>query len=460
MAEAEEYRDALTAARDHALEWTDSLPGRPVTPRAGIDEILSGLDDLPEGPTAAGEVIDELARIVEPGLAGHGSGRFYGFVIGGAQPAAIGADWLVAAWDQNSAMLPTTPGTCAVELVAARWLLEALDLPRDSSVGFVTGAQMANFTGIVVGRDALLRRAGWDIAKGLTGGPRIRVLAGAELHSTAVQALRYAGLPEAELLDVDRAGTVRPEALSAALAAQPEVPTLLLLQAGNIHSGASDPFADLIPLAHEHGAWVHVDGAFGLWKAASPSLRPLVDGVELADSWATDAHKTLNVPYDSGVIVVRDAGAHRAAMSVHAPYLADFGAEEAAPFEYVPELSRRARGVPVWAALRAMGRSGVVDLVDRLHAHAVALADGIGAIPGVEILNDVVFTQVAIGFDSDARARAVADAVLAEGDVWMSGSQWHDRDILRASVSNWRTGPEDVERGIAAVRRAVEATAD
>ena len=446
---------AFSRAAERAGAWLGSLDSRPVTPEVLHEAVENALGELPDGPTDDAEVIDLLAEAVEPGLAAMGSGRWFGFVMGGAYPVSIAADWLVSTWDQNAGMLATTPGVVAAERVAARWLLELLGLPEDASVGFVTGATTANFVGILVGRDELLRRSGWDHDSGLAGGPSIRVLAGAEVHISPLQALRYAGLPQPELLDVDAQGRVLPATLEAALAADPDRPTLVLLQAGDIHSGDSDPFAALIPIANRYPTWVHVDGAFGLWQAASPSLRHLTAGLELADSWATDAHKTLNVPYDCGIVIVRDATAHRAAMSMHAPYL--FEEEEANPYELVPEMSRRARGVPVWATLRALGRRGVAELVDRLHLRARQLADGIGALPGARVLNDVVFTQVCVAFEDDARTRAIVEALLAEGEVWISGSEWHGRPILRISVSNWATSEDDVARAIAAVARAAEA---
>lgn len=446
----------LDHAADRARDWLGSLATRPVTPQATHEAIEAALGDLPDGPTDDADTIDLLADAVEPGLAAMGAGRWFGFVIGGAHPVSIAADWLVSAWDQNAGMLPTTPGVVAAERVAGRWLLDLLRLPPESSVGFVTGATTANLTGILVGRDELLRRSGWDHDLGLAGGPAIRVLAGAEVHVSPLQALRYAGLPQPELLDVDAQGRVLRSALEDALAAEPDRPTLILLQAGDIHSGDSDPFATLIPIARRYPTWVHVDGAFGLWQAASPSLRHLTEGLELADSWATDAHKTLNVPYDCGIVIVRDADAHRRAMSMHAPYL--FGEEEAQPYELVPEMSRRARGVPVWAMLRTLGRQGVIDLVDRLHLRARQLADGIRVLPGARVLNDVVFTQVCVAFSDDARTDAIVAAILEEGEVWMSGSRWHGQAVLRISVSNWSTSEDDVARSVAAVSRAVGRT--
>ncbi|GAA1701427.1 aminotransferase class V-fold PLP-dependent enzyme [Microbacterium sediminicola] len=455
---ASDFTPALDRAHAHARDWIASLGTRQVTPRRGGATIRNALGELPDTPTPAATVIDDLAAVVEPGLGAHGSGRFFGFVFGGGQPAGVAADWLVSAWDQNTGVLAAAPGAAEVERAAGRWLVDLLGLPATSSVGFTTGATTANLTGVLVGRDQLLRRAGGDPARGLAGGPRIRVLAGEDVHTSVLLALRYAGLPQPEVVAVDDQGRVRTDALEASLADAPSTPTLLLLQAGDLHSGASDPFAELIPIAHRHGAWVHVDGAFGLWQAASPSLRHLAAGVELADSWATDAHKTLNVPYDCGVVIVRDPAAHRAAMSIDAPYFAGFGDEFGNPYDFVPELSRRARGLPVWATLRAMGRTGVVDLIDRLAARAHEFAAGIRGIPGAQILNDVVFTQVTLAFEDDERTRAITRAILAEGDVWMSGSVWRGRAVLRISVSNWQTSTADVERGLAAIRRAVALT--
>ena len=452
----------------HAHAWLDSVPGRRVGPSADAAALAAALArPLPEGPLAAGAVVDELAAAVEPGLMAFGSGRFFGWVVGGTQPAPLAADWLVSAWDQNAGMLAMSPGLTAVEDVAGRWLLELWGLPSTADVGFVTGATSANLTCLAAARRQVLATAGWDCeAQGLAGGPRVRVLVGAERHVSVDLALRYLGLGAAECVAVDTQGCIDPAALAGALAdpARANEPTIVVLQAGNIHSGAADPMRATIEAAHTAGAWVHVDGAFGLWAASTPTLRPQLDGVELADSWASDAHKTLNVPYDCGVAVVADPRALRSAMGAHAAYLDDFlvgdagsggGHVLADPVDTTPEMSRRARGVPVWAALRACGRLGIVARVDGLVTHARALAAGIGALPGAEVLNDVVFTQVCVAFGTDARTRAVIDALLAGGEVWMSGSRWHERDVLRISVSNWATTPDDVARAIAAVRAAL-----
>ena len=446
----------LARAHEHALAWLESLEDRPVSARSDADAVGTALGrTLPEGPTPAEEVVDLLAAACDPGLVAMPSGRFFGFVTGGAQPAALAADWLVSAWDQNAILRKVTPAAAAVEELAAVWLLDLLGLPPGSGVGFVTGATMANFTGIAAARDELLRVAGWDLARGLAGAPAIRVLAGRERHASVELALRYLGLPAPVLVDVDEQGRVRPDALRRALGEEPDRPTIVLLQAGNLHSGAFDPFEECIAMSHEQGAWVHVDGAFGLWAAVSPSYRHLTEGVGLADSWATDAHKTLNVPYDSGIVAVRDQAALNAAMGAQGDYFIPDAAGD--PIDRVPEMSRRSRGVPVWAALRAYGRTGVVEMVERLCRHARTFADALAEMPGVEVLNDVVFTQVCVSFGSDERTLAVVERMLAEGIAWTSGSRWRGRAVLRIAVSNAGTTDEDVARSIDALRAAAGA---
>lgn len=456
-AKPDAYGPALDRARRHVDTWLDSMADRPVPPRAAADEVAAALGArLPDGPTDPAEVVDLLACEVEPGLMAIPSGRFFGWVMGGTLPAALAADWMVSAWDQNTGMRYPTPGTAAVEQVAAGWLLDLLGLPAGSDVGFVTGATMANFAGLAAGRGHVLTEAGWDLDRdGLCGGPRVNVLVGEDRHSTVDLSLRYLGLGAPTPVAVDDQGRLRVDALAEGLA-RVDGPTIVALQAGNLHSGAFDPFDDAVPLAHDHGAWVHVDGAFGLWAAASPSSRHLVSGHSGADSWATDAHKTLNTPFDCGMAVVAQPRALRAAMGARASYFINAAADDgpADPFAMVPETSRRARGVPAWAALRSLGRSGVVDLVDGLVAHARRFAEGLAAIDGAEVLHDVVFTQVCVSFGSDERTRAVTERLLADGTAWMSGSRWHDRDVLRVSVSNWSTDEDDVERSLDAVRRA------
>jgi glutamate/tyrosine decarboxylase-like PLP-dependent enzyme len=448
------YDAVLDRAAAHARAWLTDVPTRSVPPKITCDDIVEALGgDLPDGPTDPAAVIDLLAERIEPGLMAMPSGRFFGWVIGGTLPAALGADWLVSAWDQNTGMRFATPGTTGTEEAAAAWLLDLLGLPKTSDVGFVTGGTMANFTGLSAGRQQVLTAAGWDLNRdGLTGAPRVTALVGEDRHSTIDLTLRYLGLGLPTTVAADEEGRIRPDALAEALD-RVDGPTIVALQAGNLHSGAFDPIGECADLAHEKGAWVHVDGAFGLWAAASPQLRHLVEGLDRADSWATDAHKTLNTPYDCGIAIVRDPAPLRAAFSVQASYFINPD-PKGDPFDKGPELSRRARGVPVWAALRSLGRSGVTDLVDGLVANAHAIADGIASIPTAEILNDVVYTQVSVAFGSDERTRDVTQRLLGDGTAWMSGSRWQGRDVLRVSVSNWSTDADDVAASVDAVRRA------
>ena len=448
---------ALDHANRHANRWLDSLATRPVPPRASAEEVAEALGtELPAGPTQASDVIDLLASACEPGLTAMPSGRFYGFVIGGAHPAALAADWLVSAWDQNAALRAVTPAHAAVEDVASSWLLDLLGLPETSGVGFVTGATMSNFTCLAAARDAVLRRAGWDVsANGLSGSPRVRVLVGAQRHDTVDLALRYLGLGAPEPVTTDDQGRIVPGALADALGQLPQgTPAIVVLQAGNLHSGAFDPFTEAIAVAHSHGAWVHIDGAFGLFAAASPATRHLTAGYDRADSWTTDGHKTLNVPYDCGIAIVADRDALRAAMTMGATpyYIKDAAGGDSSAT--VPEGSRRSRVVPVWAVLRALGRQGVADLIDGFCRHAKAFADGIATIDGAHVENDVVFTQVCASFGSDERTAEVSRRLMADGTAWMTGSRWHDKAVLRIAVSNWSTTDEDVASSLAALRRA------
>ncbi|MBG6212339.1 glutamate/tyrosine decarboxylase-like PLP-dependent enzyme [Cryobacterium sp. CAN_C3] len=462
-AQPDAYTAALERAMVHAQTWLASLPSRPVGPRVDADTLAAlSAGPLSFSPTAAADVIDELAAFAEPGLMAMPSGRFFGWVIGGTLPAALAADWLVSAWDQNAAMRFATPTTAVLEETAGGWLLDLLGLPPDADVGFTTGATMANFVGLAAGRQWVLEQAGWDLDRdGLSGAPRVQVFVGAERHEVIDVVLRYLGLGAPIVVAVDDDGRLRPDALAELMAAG-SGPAVVCLQAGNVHSGASDPMGAAIDVARRHGAWVHVDGAFGLWAAASPRSRDQLAGLDRADSWATDAHKTLNVPYDCGVAIVSRPAVVRRVFGLHASYLV--AADETSgnsgpgdPFEKVPELSRRARGVPVWAALRSLGRDGTIALVDGLAANARALADGLRSLPGALVLNQVVFTQVCVSFGSDDRTRLVTQKLIAEGSAWMSGSRWHDRDILRISVSNWSTDDADVALSLAAVARACAA---
>lgn len=442
----------------HAGDWLASVPTRSVRPSSDADQVARSMPPkLPDEATDAAEVVDQLAALAEPGLMAIQSGRFFGWVMGGTLPAAMAADWLVSAWDQNTGLRFATPAAAAIEESAASWLLDLLHLPATADVGFTTGATTANFVGLAAGRQYLMDEAGWDLqAMGLSGAPRITTFAGRERHAAVDLALRYLGLGACVPVAADDEGRIIPDALAEAMEQQPG-PSLVCLQAGNLHSGAFDPMTEAIAVAHQRGAWVHVDGAFGLWAAVSPTLRERLAGVEEADSWATDAHKTLNVPYDCGLAIVSSPEALRRAFSIHTSYFIATDAGPGDPFEKVPELSRRARGIPVWAALRQLGRNGVIAMVERLAANARALAEGLAAIPGVEVLNDVVFTQVSVSFGSDDRTHRVTQRLMAEGAVWMSGSSWRGREILRISVSNWTTDAGDVAASIAAVRRAFEA---
>lgn len=449
-----QYQAPLSRAHQLAIQWLESVPTRPVRPSASAEEL--GFDTpLPEGPTDPVAVIDELVAKAEPGLMAIPSGKFFGWVMGGTLPAALAADWLVSAWDQNAGLRYATPAAAAIEEAAGAWLLDLLHLPTASAVGFTTGGTMANMVGLAAGRGDVLHRVGWDVNElGLQGAPKVTVLAGAEVHASVELALRYLGLGKPQLVEADAQGRIRPDALALALA-EVDGPVIVALQAGNLHSGAFDPMRDCIEIAHENSAWVHVDGAFGLWGAASPRWDAHLDGLADADSWATDAHKTLNVPYDCGVAIVADRNAVQTAFGAHTSYLIQAPDGPPDPFELVPEMSRRGRGIPVWAALRSLGRDGVVSLVEGLAARARELADALGALPGVEVLNDVVFTQVCLSFGADERTREVTQALIADGAVWMSGSRWAGRDVLRISVSNWSTDAADVEASVAAVRRAM-----
>jgi glutamate/tyrosine decarboxylase-like PLP-dependent enzyme len=373
-AREEAYTAALQAAAAHARNWLASVPGRPVPPRRAADELAKGFGEtIPAGPTDPAAVIDLLNEAAEDGLMAMASGRFFGWVIGGTLPAAMAADWLVSAWDQNAGMRNPTPGVVAAEETAARWLLDLLGLPEGCDVGFVTGATMANFSCLAAAREQVLADAGWDVGQdGLTGAPPVRALVGAERHETVDVALRYLGLGAPTVVPADEQGRIRVDALAELLG---DGPAIVCLQAGNLHSGAFDDFAAAIAVAHRHGAWVHIDGAFGLWAGASRSHRYLVEGYQDADSWGTDAHKTLNVPYDCGIAIVARPAPLRRALGIHGDYLMPDAAGD--PLDKVPEMSRRARGVPVWAALQSLGRSGVAGLVDGLVGSAQAIAAGL-----------------------------------------------------------------------------------
>jgi glutamate/tyrosine decarboxylase-like PLP-dependent enzyme len=455
-------RSLLNDATAHATGFLEELPERRVAPTATAEELRKELGgSLPGSPRDPRRVVAELAKAVEPGLMATAGGRFFGFVIGGNLPAALAADWLTSAWDQNAGLYVAAPAASVVEEVCGAWLVELLGLPETVSYGFVTGCQMANFTALAAARHHVLEEVGWDVeVDGLVGAPPIRVIVGEERHVTIDRALRFLGLGTANLRSVpaDDQGCMRPDALGATLAKSSE-PTIVCAQAGNVNTGAVDPLHAICDAARETGAWVHVDGAFGMWAAASPTLRPLVDGIERADSWATDAHKWLNVPYDSGLVFCAHPVAHRAAMGSHASYLVYSEGRERDELDWNPEFSRRARGFPMYAALRSLGRSGITDLVDRCCAHARRFAEALAREPGIEVLNEVVLNQVLVRFldpggDHDARTRAVVKAVQEDGTCWLGGTTWQGKAAMRISVSNWSTTTEDVDRSVATILRA------
>jgi len=456
-------RPWLRRAMELSEEYLDSLAERPVGPRAGLPELRQALGGpLPEAGVDPTEVIEALARGAEPGLMASAGPRFFGFVIGGSVPAALAADWLASAWDQNGALHIASPAAATVEDVAAGWVLDLLGLPSTASVGLVTGCQMANFTCLASARHAVLERAGWDVEKdGLQGAPPIDVVIGEEAHATILSALRMLGLGagRARRVPVDGQGRMQVAALRETLASLTG-PTIVCAQAGNVNTGAFDPIHSIADAVRDKEAWLHVDGAFGLWAAASPARRHLVQGHTRADSWATDAHKWLNVPYDSGLAIVAHPQAHGAAMAKRAAYLLR-GDGLRDNHDYTPESSRRARGFALWAALRSLGRNGVADLVERSCAIASRIATRLAADPGVRILNEVALNQVLLRFepegvkDPDALTKAVMARVQREGVCWASGSRWHGMDVMRISVSNWSTSEGDADRSAAAILDAL-----
>jgi len=443
--------DLLRRTAELAADYIDSLGERPVFPDVTPEQLRKALGGpLPDGPIPAEQVIDELAAGAEPGLVAMGSGRYFGFVIGGALPAALAADWLTSAWDQNAGLYVGGPSASVVEQITRDWLLELLGLPGESSIGFVTGTQVAHVTGLAAARWHVLDAVGWDVGReGLTGAPRIRVLVGEQGHVTIDRALRLLGLGAPTTVAADDQGRMQPDALAEALAGAAG-PTIVCAQAGEVNTGAFDPLPAIAELSRDAGAWLHVDGAFGIWAAVSPRLRHLVNGIELADSWTTDAHKWLNVPYDSGIVLCAHPESHRAAMAATASYLIqDEGSRRVRDqMDWVPEFSRRARAFAVYAALRALGRSGVVELVERCCDAATRFSEAIVELPGVELLNDVVLNQVLFRFESDEQTDEVLRQVQASSRVWLSGTTWNGRKAIRVSVSNWQTGDEEIDLAV------------
>ncbi len=453
-----ETRGLLHDVADHAADWLGALDDRPVAPEVTAAQ-LRITDTLTDGPIPVETVIDDLVKEATPGLTAMNSPRFFGFVIGGTHPAGLAADWLVTTWDQNSALTGPTPATTAFEAVAGRWLAELLHLPETASFALVTGCQMAHVTALAAARHRVLADRGHDVERdGLVGAPRIRVLASEERHITIDRALRLLGLGTGaiEPIPTDEHGAMRADRLAEALAARDERPVIVLAQVGNVNGGSIDPIEPICEAAHAANAWVHVDGAFGLWAAASPRQRHKVAGVERADSWATDGHKWLNVPFDCGIAFVRDQEAHRAAVAAVAAYIVQDAAGPREPLDWTPEFSRRARGVAVYATLRALGRDGVAELVDRLCACAERFAERLEA-AGFEVLEQEL-NQVLFACADDATTDATVAAAHADGTCYPSGTSWRGRRGIRLSVCNWQTTAEDVDRSVDAIIAARQST--
>ncbi len=459
---------ALARAAEIAIAFRGSLPERRVGALPGLteDELRRRLGGpLPDDGVGAVRVVEDLAASVDDGLVAMSAPRYFGFVIGGSLPASLAVDWLVSTWDQNLGMYMEAPAAAIVEEVAAGWVLDLLGLPAGASVGFTTAATTASVTALAAARHAVLRDAGWDVEEdGLVGAPPIHVVVGSLVHASVLSALRLIGLGRRTAIRVacDDAGRMRPDALRHVLAGLPPGPTIVAAQAGEVNTGSFDPLAQVADAVRARpGAWLHIDGAFGLWAAASPRLRHLAAGAELADSWSTDAHKWLNVPYDAGIAIVRDVAAHRAAMSVTAAYFPAASGATRDPMDYVPEQSRRARGTVVYAALRELGRSGVAALVEASCSIAGRLAAGLSATPDVAVLNDVVLNQVLVRFaDDDAVTRDVIRRVQGDGTAWMGGTTWQGRAAMRISVSNWATSEADADRTVEAIRRCLRASVE
>jgi glutamate/tyrosine decarboxylase-like PLP-dependent enzyme len=453
-----DVRALLQRTAELAADYLDSLDERPVFPQISVEELRAGLRvPLQDEPLEPARVVEELAAAAEPGLVAMPSGRYFGFVIGGGLPAALAADWLASAWDQNAGLYVGGPSASVIEQVVREWVCDLLRLPPDASIGLVTGTQMGSVTALAAARYRVLQRAGWDVSEdGLAGGPPVRVLVGDQRHITIDRALRLLGLGAPETVPADDQGRMDAAALRAALASG-DGPTIVCAQAGEVNTGAFDPLEAIADAASEHAAWLHVDGAFGLWAAASPRFRELTRGVDRADSWITDAHKWLNVPYDSALVLCADPEAHRAAMTATASYLIqDTEQLVRDQVDWVPEFSRRARGFAVYAALRSLGRNGLAELVERTCDCAQRFAGGIVELPGVELLNDVVLNQVLFRFATDEQTDDVLRRVQDSGDVWMSGTAWDGRRAIRLSVSNWQTTDEEIDLALRAFRAALQ----
>jgi glutamate/tyrosine decarboxylase-like PLP-dependent enzyme len=446
--------DLLNDAARRAQRYLAEIGERPVAPSSAALAGLAAFErELPADSCSAEEVLAELDSFGSPATVASAGGRFFGFVVGGSLPVTVAAAWLATAWDQNAGLVVLSPVNAALEKVALRWVLEILGLPMGCGGGFVTSATAANFAALAAARHALLARAGWDVeGQGLFGAPTLTVVVSEEVHASVRKALSMLGLGRDRVVAVpcDAQGCMRLEAVP-----QVDARTIVCVQAGNVNTGGFDPIERVCELAHAGGAWVHVDGAFGLWAVAAPRRAALARGVAQADSWAADAHKWLNVPYDSGLVLVRAATALRAAMSVEAAYLVQSG--DRVPYQYTPDFSRRARGVEVWAALRQLGRSGLADLIERTCRFAQRLAEGLTR-AGHRVLNEVLLNQVLVSFGSAERTRAVVERIQRDGVCWCGGTVWQGHTAMRISVSSWATTETDVERSLEAILRAADTT--
>ena len=446
-------KDLLTDSAARSVRYLAGIRGRRVAPRPEEIARLEALGGpLPQSPSDPADTLALLDEIGSPATVATTGGRYFGFVIGGTLPAALAVNWLAGAWDQNAGLWVVSPVAARIEEIVLGWILDLLGLPVTCGGGFVTGTTMANFTSLAAGRTALLKRAGWNVEEdGLFGAPPVKVVVGEEAHVSLLKALSLLGLGRSRVVSVptDEQGRIRTDAL-------PEFDdrTLVCIQAGNVNSGAFDPAPEICKRAREAGAWVHVDGAFGLWAAVSSRYAELVDGFSLADSWAIDCHKWLNVPYDSGIAVVREAEHLRTAMSLSAAYLQTSDVRE--PCHYTPEVSRRARGIELWAALRSLGREGLADLIERNCRQAKVIAGELRD-AGFEVLNDVVLNQVVVSFGTDDETRRVVAELQNEGTCWCGGTQWRGHTAMRISLSSWATTEEDVERSLQAVLRIASA---
>ena len=456
-----DFRELLTYSASLIADYREAVAERPVFPEVDFVDARANIGSLQNDSISARAVVDELVGVVEPMLVGNTGPRYFGFVVGGALDAATAADMLTVGWDQNAFNTVMSPGAAVIEEIAGGWIKELLGLPLQASFGFATGGQGANTVSLAAARHFVLNKVGWDVEKdGLFGAPRVRVVVTGERHATIDTALRVLGFGSnvAEPVLVNSQGAIDISDLTRVLERGMQGPVIVCLQAGNVNTGAFDDFVRAIPIAHQHNAWVHVDGAFGLWAAANPATRYLLEGVEQADSWATDGHKWLNVPYDCGYAFCAHPDAHRGATSYSAPYLKGQEEDEIrAPGDYVLESSRRARGFATWAALRQLGRTGIADLVEGCCALARRFADQLASVEGVTVLNDVVLNQVLVRFGDDLQTDRVIRAVQRSGECWMGATTWQGKRAMRISVSNWQTTEADVDRSVTAILDALSA---